>query len=192
MGLGFTWWAVGWWGMAFCFNNPSYRSLPEGLVKHKVIPGRPVGCGQGGFVRWFFGWHSLRRIVVFQQLHIDTLLAQRCPLGCLRQSISLRSVPICQRDFWKEDGLAVSLCSAVHNQIHSGFHYWLAQHDLLVPLAGFALHFVQPISASLRFSRCQRIAGAVQSKASSFCFRKAQVRLRTSTTISKVGKVSIY
>ena len=58
--------------------------------------------------------------------------------------------------FWKEDGLAVSLCSAVHNQIHSGFHYWLAQHDLLVPLAGFALHLVQPISASLRFSRCQQ------------------------------------
>ena len=77
--------------------------------------------------------------------------------------------------FWKEDGLAVSLCSAVHNQIHSGFHYWLAQHDLLVPLAGFALHFVQPISASLRFSRCQRIACAVQSKASNFCFRKVQV-----------------
>ena len=120
--------------MAFCFTNPSYRSLPEGLVKHKVIPGRPVGCGRGGFVRWFFGWHSLRRIVVFQQLH----------------------TPICQRDFWKEDGLAASLCSAVHNQIHSGFHYWLAQHDLLVPLAGFALHFVQPISASLRFSRCQQ------------------------------------
>ena len=43
----FTWLGGWWWGMAFCFNNPSYRSLPEGLVKHKVIPGRPVGCGPG-------------------------------------------------------------------------------------------------------------------------------------------------